>query len=451
MDSSFSLDNIDSGTFVVAGAAGVGMNAVAQILADRGARVLGTDRLYDRGTITETVAKLMRRGIEMAPQNGGAVAADTTALIVSTAIEDDNPDLLKARELGIPVVHRSEILAACSRGKRSVAVGGTSGKSTITGMLGWIFECLGIDPFVANGAPILNWCGENEIGNVRAGQGQLAVFEADESDRSLLRFEPEFATISNTSRDHFELDETIELFRRFCEQTSRIVVCGPQVRLDQLQAANAVRADYDAAPQGAHFRYGGVEFSHRLLGAHNTENALIAVALCKHFGLDLTEVAAALPEFRGIERRLERIGNFRGAEVFDDYGHNPAKISAAWRTLAENHERICAVWRPHGFGPLHAMRDDLARVLRDVCRPQDLFCVLPVYYAGGTTVRRTDSPEFVRQLREIGLPVRHVADYAELAELLHAATASFDAILLMAARDPEMPRFAREICRFGLV
>ncbi len=448
MDNSFNFENIDlsASTFVVAGAAGVGMNAAAQLLADRGARVIGTDRLYDQGTTTEVVAKLMRRGIEMAPQDGNAVNLATTALVVSTAIEDDNPDLITARSLGVRIVHRAEVLAACVRGKRCVAVGGTSGKSTITGMLGWIFEQLGRDPFVANGAPIINWSSDESIGNIRSGQGEAAVIEADESDRSLLRFAPEFATISNISRDHFELEETVELFRRFCARTSAAVVCGPQVSLDQLGAENAVRAEFDEPPKGTLFRYGGVEFRHSLLGSHNTENALVAVSLCDHFELDLNAVAAALPRFRGIERRLQRVGSFHGAAVFDDYGHNPAKISAAWQSLAEMHGRICVVWRPHGYGPLHAMRDDLTEAIRRVCRPQDIFCVLPVYYAGGTTVRRTDSPGFVQQLREMNLPAQYVADYDELTKILNSSAQSLDAILLMGARDPDMPCFARKIC-----
>ncbi len=426
------------------------MNALAQLLHARGVQVSGSDRLHDNGDDTEILNKLVKGGIQLCPQDGSAVTRDTTALVVSTAIEDDNPDIAAAQRLEVPIVHRARMLAECVKEHRCIAVGGTSGKTTITGMLGWIFEQVGADPTVVNGAPLLNWADCGQIGNVRVGESDIAIIEADESDKSLLGFSPEYSTVSNISRDHFALDETFALFRDFAIKTARTVVCGPDVPLGRLDSGNLYKAEFDDAEIQEGFLYKGVPFKVKLPGRHNLENALVAVALCDRFGLDLPLVKTALASFKGIERRLQKIGELGGVSVFDDYAHNPAKIAAAWRTLASEEKRILGVWRPHGFGPLHAMRRELVDMFRDVCGSEDRLFILPVYYVGGTTARRTTSQQFVDVLRQEGVNAELVEDYEQLMDVLRRVIVRGDTVLCMGARDPELPRFAVRIFSDGL-
>ena len=191
--------------------------------------VTGSDRYIDEGQELGIFRKLRIAGVLLMPQDGSAITPDTDALIVSTAIEDDNADMLAAREKNIPVMHRADMLACLAAGHTLVGVTGTSGKTTVTGMLGWILECLGKDPTVVNGGAVINWRSEYRIGNVRMGWSKLWVVELDESDRSLLRFAPDWAVVNNISKDHFELLEVQSLFREFARRVRVGVVCGAGV------------------------------------------------------------------------------------------------------------------------------------------------------------------------------------------------------------------------------
>jgi len=433
---------------VLAGVAGVGMSALAQLLLERGFDVFGTDRLYDQSATTDTIARLVRRGVRMTPQDGTAIDADTEALVVSTALEDDNPDLCAARRKGVPVRHRAEVLAEMLAGMRTIAVGGTSGKSTVTAMIGWIFTQAGLGPTVVNGAPLIDWVAADAVGNLRVGKGDIAIVEADESDRSLLNFRPEVASIGNISRDHFDLDETIALFRAFAERAGGKVVLGPTVPEGIAAAEKSVRAEFDFRREDGHFGYKGGSYRCPLPGEHNLENALVAVAVCDIFGIEPAIIATALESFAGIERRLQTVGEFRGAQVIDDYAHNPAKIRAAWQTVASSSERVLAVWRPHGFGPLHAMRDELLDTFRDLCTGDDRLFLLPVYYAGGTAERKTTASDFVERLCNAGINAELCENYVFLRDKLARLAQPGDSILLMGARDPDLPRFARYLCAY---
>lgn len=423
------------------GVAGVGMNALAQALQGNGWTVSGSDRFEDQGQDIEVIRKLKQAGIRFHRQDGSGVTGNTAAVVVSTAIEKTNPDVVAARAMGIPIRHRSEMLAELAKGHRTVAIAGTSGKTTVTGMVGWILEQLGADPFVVNGGALVNWAGADRIGNVRLGQSGLCVIEADESDRSLLHFEPEWALITNASADHFDLPTTLALFEQFRGRVRRDCVVGWEGE----PAWKTARVE--ASREGIRFRYGGVDFELPLLGEHNAENAMQSAELCRRMGYALPDIARALRDFRGIQRRLEKVGEAAGVTVLDEYAHNPAKIAAAWRAVAPHHRRVLAFWRPHGFKPLALMFDDLVRMFGDVCRAQDRLFVLPVFYAGGTVSRQADSDALVEALKRAGVPAAWVADYEGLMDAMMAAVGAGDGVLCMGARDPGIPAFARALVK----
>jgi UDP-N-acetylmuramate--alanine ligase len=430
------------------GIAGVGMSALAQVLLAEGFKVSGSDRDNDKGKDLAVLGKLGAAGIRLVPQDGTGVVVGTSGVVVSTAIEADNPDVLAAQRLNVPLIHRAEMLASLLKGKECVAITGTSGKSTVTGMVGWILDRLGADPVVVNGAIVLNWCDAHAVGNVRLRKGEgaadgkrdLWVVEVDESDRSLLKFHPDWAAITNVSKDHFEIEETTDLFRQFSTQVGKgLVSC-----LDSPGLLDGFRPELSGS--GSSFVRGGVKFSVSLPGLHNAENALFAVALCERLGFSTEDVAGALDSFRGIHRRLETVGMECGVTVVDDYGHNPAKIEAAWRALAPHFSAVLAVWQPHGFGPLSMMLEEVAAVFSEVCGTSDRIYILPVYDAGGTADRTIRSEALVDILCSRGKRAALV-DKKNLGSVISGEAQRGDVVLVMGARDPELPALAEGVRR----
>ncbi len=421
------------------GVAGVGMSALAQALLAAGHRVSGSDRLFDRGSELPVIARLRNAGVRFAAQDGSAVTEATAAVVVSTAVEADNPDLAAAVRVGCPAVHRAEMLGRLLRGKQCVAVTGTSGKSTVAGMIGWVLQELGADPTVVNGAAVVGWDSDSAVGNFRPGASGLWVIEADESDRSLMQYHPDWAVVTNVSADHFSHGETVELFERFCRQV-RIGCISPTatpVFMDQCEPY--------VGRNSSHFTYGGTVFRLRLPGLHNAENALNAVMLCERLGYDGRSISAALATFAGLRRRLECVGVAGGITVVDDYAHNPAKIGAAWRALKPHCRRVISVWRPHGYGPLAKMMEALDETFSTLCTSDDLLFFLPVYDAGGTAERGIQTDALCERLRIHGCAAEYVESYDEVLDRIPMVAAPGDVVLVMGARDPCLTGLAHDL------
>jgi UDP-N-acetylmuramate--alanine ligase len=423
------------------GIGGVGMNGLAQLAARSGYTVTGSDRAYDPEAGVFQALETLGTGIF--PQDGSGIDKNTGQVIFSTAIEPDNPDLARANALAIPLLHRAEFLKELIGGDELIAVAGTAGKTTTTGLLGWIFECLQKDPSVYNGAAVLNWKQAPHPGNVRKGDSRLWIIEADESDRSFLNFHPTHSIITNISRDHYELDELHGMFDQFRRQTSGTIV-DHSIRGQSDNLSSCLNTETDAFATTFEFR--GHEFRVPMRGLHNLENAFCAVRLCGELGLDLDKVRDAVSRFKGIERRLETAGTINGISVIDDYAHNAAKIAAALAAVSESAARVHAYWRPHGYTPLHQGLNELVKVFSDhwKLRGGSIF-ILPVYFAGGTVTRNTSSRDLVARLNSAGVPAAAVADYDALQGELEQCAAAGDAILGMGARDPRLPHFAKQL------
>jgi len=425
----------------VSGIGGVGMSALAQALLDQGSTVTGSDRLLDAGDMTGTLSCLSRQGVKLYPQDGSGVTPQTSRLVISSAIESDNPEMVRANALGIPVVHRAAELARLVRGRCLIAVTGTCGKSSVTAMLGCLLEGAGFDPLVVNGAAVAGWnAGNTRIGSVRKGAGPWAVIEADESDKSLMVFNPEHAVITNASADHFGMDETLALFSSFRARVPGVVIDGRQKEggpeNPRLEGWNG------------YFTFEGVDYLVPMPGAHNVYNAWHAVRMARALGVASDKLAATLRTFGGIERRLQRIGMCGGAVVVDDYAHNPEKLAAAWTALAAAFPAgVCAVWRPHGYAPLRKMLDGLATVFARVCRPADSLFLLPVYDAGGTADRSVGSDVLASKLNEKGVKVTLVQTLDDAEIQMRANAAKSGVLVTFGARDPGLPRLALRLSR----
>ena len=395
------------------GIGGVGMSALAQALLALGRSVSGADRLVssvDRGLWPPGLVRLASSGVRIFPDDGSGVDAAVDRVIVSTAIEEDNPGLARAKELGIPVVHRAAALAEALSPFRLVAVAGTCGKSTVTAMLAHALAECGFDPFAVNGAAVVGW-----NGSVLAGRGGYAVAEVDESDRSLTAFRPFAAVVTNASADHYSKEEMDAVFDAFVKDVPGPVIDGRKAR-------------YEADSS--------------LPGAHNRQNAGLALAMAVALGADESRARAALASFPGVERRMQLVGRFSGAEVYDDYAHNPEKLHAMITTLQERHANgVAVVWRPHGYGPLRKMMDALAEMFAATLRPQDRLLLLPVYDAGGTADRSVNSDALAAKVK--GSVFVETPD--EAIRLLTAHASAFGAIVTAGARDPGLPVMARRL------
>lgn len=409
------------------GIGGVGMSALATALVRLGDEVTGADRTPG----TPNIKFLESLGVKVFPDDGSGVDKSTDEVIVSTAIEETNAGLVKARELGIPVTHRAKALARTLKGYKLVAVVGTCGKSTVTAMLGHVLAECGFDPMCVNGANVPGW-----EGAVRFGKGQYAVAEVDESDKSLVAFKPYAAIVTNASADHYSKEEMDEVFDAFVKDCEGPVIDG-RGRLDALEGLDALEVPVP--------------------GAHNRQNAEMAVRMAVALGVSPDRALAAMKTFRGVERRLQR----HGANVYDDYAHNPEKLRAMWTTLAEKHsEGICVIWRPHGYAPLRKMMGALAAMFAETMRPCDKLLLLPVYDAGGTTDRSVNSDELVAKIESLesrgkgseGLratlsdpQVTLISDLDAAYDWCAAHKGDYAAFVTCGARDPGLPVLARRL------
>ena len=438
------------------GVAGSGMSALAEFHARRGDRVSGSDRALDRGERRKIRRALLAAGVTIVPQDGGGVPPDADAVVVSTAVEADIPDLHRARELDLPVWHRSELLARDVAAHRTLAVTGTSGKSTTTAMLFTILAHAGRAPSLITGGPLAALREKGGTGSAWAGAGEWLVIEADESDGSLVRYAPWGSVVLNLQRDHREPDAVARDLARFLARTTGPRLVGDDPALDPL-AGGAERfgrrpgsrwrpRDVALRPDGATFTLDGVPFTLPVPGEHNVLDAVAAAALAAAAGVALPAAAAALAGFRGVARRFQVLGAAGGVTVVDDFAHNPDKIRAALataRTLAGD-GRVVAVFQPHGFGPTRFLRDDLVAAFREALRPGDVLRLLPIYYAGGTVTRDIASEDLAAPLAAAGGDAAVVTRDA-----LPAAAAALarpgDVVLVMGARDPSLTDLARAV------
>ena len=441
------------GTLHLIGIGGTGMSALARLLLAEGYRVTGSDRDFDYGRNQVLAAKLSRLGMTIYPQNGIGLLQRPQEAVYSTAVEEDNPDRQAARARGIPLRHRSQTLWKLASLHRTVAVAGTCGKTTVAAMIGHILTSCGADPPVALGGVLRSWETSREPGNAKPGRGDLFVFEADESDGSLLNYEPEVAVIGPLGSDHFPLDRTRKLFAAFAARVKDLLVLGPRTAdrlaevLDRLDCRVLIpRPELRRGPEGWEALCDRTSVSVPAPGRFNAENAALAFTVARELGIDPREASRKLSTFPGIRRRLELIGETAsGVRVYDDYAHNPDKLTAAWRAVREQtRSRVIGIWQPHGYQPLAGMFDRLRQAFGDVVAESDHLLLLPVYYVGGSVERRVHSETLAAALCSDGIQAESVTR-DRLPERTAQLAGPGDSVLLMGARDPELPAVAREI------
>jgi UDP-N-acetylmuramate--alanine ligase len=362
------------------GIGGAGMSGLALVCSERGATVTGSDRAE-----SSYMERLRAAGIEVAVGHDAANLPDGAEVVVSTAIADTNPELALARELGLAVLHRGELLAELCAEKRLIAIAGTHGKTTTTAMLVWALRALGGDPAFFIGGEVPGLGPGGATANAGWGQGEWVVAEADESDGSFLHLKPEIAVVTNVEMDHHSRWGSVaELRAAFVEFAGRAKAVAwpagevPWAASDAPHVEPAGRAERAARVQFDAFRPGPAEIPLAVPGAHNVLNARAALAAVELAGLDIRAATEALAGFAGVHRRLELKGERSGARVYDDYGHHPTEVRAALTALrALGPTRLTAVFQPHLYSRTKAFAEQFGAALALA----DEVAVLDVYPA----------------------------------------------------------------------
>ena len=439
------------------------MAPLAMLCASWGAAVTGSDRNHDRGLDLPVFAGLRALGIRLVPQDGCGVMPDLDAMIHSAAVEQANPDVQAAETLGVKRIRRGSFLAGIASGQRAIAVAGTSGKSTVTAMIAHILIETGWDPTFLGGGSAVSLRDALPPGSLRLGASDWFVVETDESDGSVAEFAPAIAVLTNLSRDHKEIDETARNFAAMVSKTRERAVwhCGDPTlrRVDRPGSlpATFVAVEGEAvwtepsllarsvrlSPSSIRFEIGDVAVQVPFPGALTVENAAMAVAAAVAAGVPLERAAAALASFAGVQRRLQRIGEARGIDVYDDFGHNPVKIAAAIAALRPAGS-LWVYYQPHGYGPTRFFRDQFLETFGAGLRPGDRLLLAPIYDAGGTADRSYTSANLVEDLRAAGVNAT-LSGRAEAARAIAAGARPGDRAVVMGARDDTLPAFAREI------
>jgi UDP-N-acetylmuramate--alanine ligase len=340
---------------------------------------------------------------------------------------------------------RAELLAELfNAAPLSIAVGGTSGKSTVTGMIGWILDQAGRDPTIMNGAIMKNYGT-----GARVGAGDVFVSEVDESDGSIALYTPMIAVLNNVAVDHKSLEELRALFGEFVARAEKSVINVDNAEAAALakgtlsfglaSAADLRATDLEERPDGVDFTLGETRVSLAIPGRHNVANALAAIGAAMSVGVPLADAAAVLATFTGLKRRMDALGTANGVTVIDDFGHNPDKIAATLSALHAFPGRLLVYFQPHGYGPLKQMGRELAYAFRANLNEGDRLIVSDPAYFGGTVDRAVGSESLVEA---IGEQAEHIASREACGERLLALARPHDRIVVMGARDDTLSDFA---------
>lgn len=435
------------------------MSAVAQYLAGIEKNVSGSDRYFKDGEYNETRDKLEAAGIHCFLQNGEGITAATDLVVVSTAIEDTVAEVQKAKQLNIPILRRSEVLSLIAKSKKTIAVGGTSGKSTTSAMLFDILEFAGMQPSIISGAGLTSIIKEGKIGNAKVGAGEWLVIEADESDGSIVQYHPEVGLLLNIDKDHQEIDELMHIFTTFKNNTKELFIVN-QSNVLAKQLSQNIQHDFSAEENSRAgyvarnfaqkefqitFNIDEAKFIIQAIGKHNMENALAATTVANQLGVSLNACAEALKYYEGIYRRNQILGNKNGVWVIDDYAHNPVKCAAAIASCQPLAKKVVAWFQPHGYGPTRFLRNDFVKELAAVLRPQDEIWMSEIFYAGGTAVKDISANDLITDIKALGKQAFFVENRNDFVEQVRPHLKDNAVLLLMGARDPSLETFSKSV------
>jgi len=432
------------------GISGSGMSSLAQILKLSGYDVQGSDRNFDLNRDLENKKALEKLGIKMYPQDGSGITSDLDFLCASTAVEDTIPDIKAAKEKGVLIKTRPELLAETfHKYKYGVAIGGTSGKTTTTAMVGYILDKAGKKPCMINGGLLRDYESDTGIPNIIFNKGDICVVEADESNGSIDLYNPYISVISNISADHKSLDELVVLFQNLANRTAQSVIINDDYDLcRKITHKKLVRfslknpqADFYASnikplPHGTQYDFNGQTYTLNLIGAFNVANALSAIAACCELGVAPKQAAEILQGFHGTRRRLEVIGSKNDITVIDDFAHNPDKVKASVSALRQYDGRLIIMFQPHGFGPMRSLGKEIMQEFVSNMAQDDILVMPEIFFVGGTVTRDISSADLINYTHTLGKQNSYYfPDKDQAAKFIIENARKGDRIVIMGARD----------------
>lgn len=425
------------------------MSAIAQYLSQDGLAITGSDRITDESSVRNNLEAL---GCKIYPQDGSGLSSKTDALVVSTAIEETNPDVAAARRLNVPILHRSDILAAIANSKQTIAVAGTNGKSTVAALIFHLLSSCGKKPSFISGAALNGLKG----GNAFKGKSELLVIEADESDGSLVKYKPFITVLLNISKDHHLEADTLKMFEQIARQSKQVFKNADDSLLGDIRAFKtyALKSPADFRPEKVEvkeasvsiFKDGG-EFRLPYPGEYNAYNLCAALVVSSSLGCGLDALADGCASYPGIERRFHRIPSKNGVTVIDDYAHNPEKVRAVLTTVTKLSSTVLAIFQPHGFGPTKFLMKEFIAAFRSSLRPNDTLYLSPIYYAGGTAKKDISSSDIAEGLKDCTFKVVVLNKREDAIAAIAQSAKPGNIVISMGARDPSLSEFAQSIAQ----
>ena len=434
--------------FHFAGIGGIGMSGIAEVLLNLGYQVSGSDL-----RLSPTTERLAGLGARIYEGHAAANVAGARALVVSSAVDEQNPEVQEARRLQIPVIPRGELLAELMRLKYGIAVAGSHGKTTTTSMTATILNYAGLDPTVVVGGKVGTMGGSN----ARVGRSDFLVVESDESDGSFLKLAPIIAVVTNIDREHLDHYPSLDAIRAaFVEFVNKVpfygaaIVCLddenvqgvlPEIRRRTITYGTATQAEMEAAeiecgPFASTFRlrYRTSDlgrFELRVPGRHNVLNATAAVAVALELEVKPDTIREALATFNGVDRRFQTRGKERGITVIDDYGHHPTEIRATLDAARLcGFRRIHVLFQPHRYTRTYHLMDEFARSFHQA----DSLFVMDVYAASEKPIEGATAEALVERIRQFGhRNVQHVGDLACGVDALLNAAEAGDLVMTLGA------------------
>ena len=468
-------------SFHLVGILGIGMSGLAHFLKWKGFKVSGSDRAMDYPENKELHEKLSALGINLYDQNGAFIEKeDTDYLVYSSAIEESNPDFVVGVHL--PRLHRTELLVELFRdagNTTSVAVAGTCGKTSVSSLIAETFERLGLDPLAIVGGFINSFITENDLGNFKHGNGHWMIFETDESDKSLLTFNPDYSILLNVGTDHYPKEELLRVFEDFLRNTQKGAVIEKELyeQLDS-DSYNHLKIILFSANEGVlpedgiwcfdnymiesgfptvEFKKGEMtkHFTMPVPGRYSAGNCLAAFALYELLGLksifNAEKYLNAMEAFKGVHRRFEYMGRSKiaGVQIYCDFAHNVEKLASAINCAKElTSGRVFTIFQAHGYKPFGFMVDELFSALEKTLSKDDRFVLMPVYYSGGTSSFQPKASDVSLKYDSMGKNkgMYLYFDSRENAEFFFKTEAKEDDIILVTgARDNSLPVWAKEL------
>ena len=434
------------------GIGGIGMSGIAEVLYNMGYTVTGSDIKE-----SETVKRLKSFGIKVFIGHSRDNIDNTDVVVYSSAVKQDNPELIKAKSLGIPVIPRAEMLAELCRLKYSILVAGAHGKTTTTSLIATVLTDAGFDPTIVIGGKL------KSIGtNAKLGQGEFLVAEADESDGSFLKLTPAVAVITNIDREHLDYFKTLRKIKKaFLEFGNKVPFYGVSILCRECRhvrdliphlTRRYVTYGFD---EGSDFRAGNIEylspkvsfeafyrgkslgrFAITVPGKHNVLNALATIAAAKELSIPLERVKESLENFTGIGRRFEFKGEKRGIKFYDDYGHHPTEIKAVLKTAVWlKPQRLCVIFQPHRYTRTRDLMEQFIHVFKETLRKKDCLFLMDIYPAGEPPIEKVSGEVLYEKLKNAGVNVIFNPDKEKIKDDILGELKQGDVVFTVGAGD----------------